>query len=68
MEPIQLNIGPKEPGAPHVAAREDQAATNRIADDLIRLLAPRWLLVEAEFHTRGGLSMTVRMETSGPDR
>ncbi|MFC1572713.1 preQ(1) synthase [Candidatus Eisenbacteria bacterium] len=44
-----------------------EAVTNRIADDLIRLLAPRWLLVEAEFHTRGGLSTTVRVETSGPE-
>jgi len=43
-----------------------EAVTNRIADDLIRLLQPRWLLVEAEFHTRGGLSTTVRVETAEP--
>ncbi len=42
-----------------------EAVTNRIADDLIRWIQPRWLLVEAEFHTRGGLSTTVRVETSG---
>lgn len=44
-----------------------EAVTNRIADDLIRLLRPRWLQVEAEFHTRGGLSTTVRVETAGPE-
>jgi 7-cyano-7-deazaguanine reductase len=43
-----------------------EAVTNRIADDLIRLMEPRWLQVEAEFHTRGGLSTTVRVETGGP--
>lgn len=42
-----------------------EAVTNRIADDLIRWIQPRWLLVEAEFHTRGGLSTTVRVETPG---
>lgn len=42
-----------------------EAVTNRIADDLIRSIQPRWLLVEAEFHTRGGLSTTVRVETPG---
>jgi len=44
-----------------------EAVTNRIADDLIRLLRPRWLLVEAEFRTRGGLATTVRVETGGPE-
>ncbi len=42
-----------------------EAVTNRIADDLIRLMRPRWLQLEAEFHTRGGLSTTVRVETGG---
>ena len=44
-----------------------EAVTNRIADDLIRLLRPRWLMVEAEFRTRGGISTTVRVETGGPE-
>jgi len=44
-----------------------EAVTNRIADDLIRLLHPRWLMVEAEFHTRGGLATTVRVETGAPE-
>ncbi len=42
-----------------------EAVTNKIADDLIKLMAPRWLIVEAEFHTRGGLSTTVRVECTG---
>jgi 7-cyano-7-deazaguanine reductase len=42
-----------------------EAVTNRIADDLVRLLRPRWLHVEAEFHVRGGLETTVRVEHSG---
>jgi len=42
-----------------------EAVTNKIADDLIKLMTPRWLMVEAEFHTRGGLSTTVRVESSG---
>ena len=42
-----------------------EAVTNKIADDLIRLMRPRWLEVEAQFHTRGGISTTVRVEHSG---
>ena len=41
-----------------------EAVTNRIADDLIRLLAPRWIQVEARFHVRGGVQTTVRVEHS----
>ncbi|MFH1142967.1 MAG: preQ(1) synthase [Candidatus Eisenbacteria bacterium] len=41
-----------------------EAVANRIADDLIRLMAPRWLEVEAEFRTRGGISTTVRVSHS----
>lgn len=42
-----------------------EAVTNTIADDLIKLMQPRWLLVEAEFQKRGGLGTTVRVETAG---
>ncbi len=45
-----------------------EAVTNRIADDLIKLMQPRWLLVEGEFRARGGLTTTVRVETSGPEK
>ena len=41
-----------------------EAIANRIADDLIRLMAPIWLEVEAEFHTRGGIATTVRVSHS----
>lgn len=35
---------------------------NRIADDLIALLAPKALMLEGEFLVRGGLTTTVRVE------
>ncbi len=41
-----------------------EAVTNRIADDLIRALEPRWLEVEGEFRVRGGLKTTVRVSHS----
>ena len=41
-----------------------EAVTNKIADDLIKLMRPRWLLVEAEFRVRGGIQTTVRAEHS----
>jgi len=41
-----------------------EAVTNRIADDLIRLMQPRWLEVEGEFHVRGGVTTTVRVSHS----
>ena len=39
-----------------------EAVTNKIADDLVKLMRPRWLLVEAEFRVRGGIQTTVRAE------
>lgn len=33
--------------------------TNRILDDLVAVLAPRWLEVVAQFTPRGGISTTV---------
>jgi 7-cyano-7-deazaguanine reductase len=42
-----------------------EGITNKIADDLIKLMQPRWLMVEAEFQKRGGIGTTVRVETSG---
>jgi len=37
--------------------------TNAIFDDLIALLEPRWLRLEAAFTPRGGISTTVAVET-----
>jgi 7-cyano-7-deazaguanine reductase len=42
-----------------------EAVTNKIADDLIRLMQPRWLEVELRFQTRGGIRTAVRVEHSG---
>ena len=39
-----------------------EAVTNRIADDLIGLLDPRFLSVEGDFYVRGGIKTVVRVE------
>ena len=36
--------------------------TNAILDDLVKVLAPRWCKVMAEFAVRGGISITVEAE------
>jgi len=37
--------------------------TNRILDDLVALLNPRWMKLTAAFTPRGGISTTVTVET-----
>jgi 7-cyano-7-deazaguanine reductase len=39
-----------------------EAVTNRILDDLVRLLAPRFMRVTAKFFVRGGIYTTVVAE------
>jgi 7-cyano-7-deazaguanine reductase len=39
-----------------------EQVTNLIADDLVRLLDPRYLKVEAVFNVRGGIYTTVAVE------
>ena len=39
-----------------------EAVTNRIADDLIGVLDPRYLMVEGDFNIRGGIHTTVIAE------
>ena len=39
--------------------------TNRILDDLVSLLSPRWLKLTAAFTPRGGISTTVTVEWEG---
>lgn len=39
-----------------------EAVTNRIADDLVATLAPRYLRLAAAFRVRGGISTTVVAE------
>jgi 7-cyano-7-deazaguanine reductase len=39
--------------------------TNRILDDLVGLLSPRWMKLTAAFTPRGGISTTVTVEWEG---
>src|SRR3981081_867041 len=39
-----------------------EAATNRIADDIIRAIAPRFLEVVGDFMERGGIKTVVKVE------
>ncbi len=43
-----------------------EKVTNMIADDLVRLLDPRYLKVEAVFNVRGGVYTTVVVEHTKP--
>ncbi len=44
-----------------------EALTNRVLDDLVAALAPRYLEVEADFNVRGGIHTAVRAEYKDPD-
>jgi len=39
-----------------------EKAANRVLDDLVAVVAPRWMAVEAEWTPRGGLSSTLVCE------
>ena len=39
-----------------------EAVTNKILDDLVAALAPRWMVVEGDFNVRGGIASVVRAE------
>ncbi len=39
-----------------------EAVTNRIRDDLVALMKPRWLQVISEWRTRGGIRSIIRAE------
>ena len=43
-----------------------EAVTNRILDDLVRLLGPRSLVVEGAFDIRGGIATTVTATHPNP--
>lgn len=43
-------------------ALSHEAATNDILDDLVGVLAPRWMRVVAEFNVRGNIKTTVTAE------
>ncbi len=36
-----------------------EAVTNRILDDLVAAIAPRWMEIEGTFNVRGGITTTV---------
>ena len=44
-----------------------ESLTNRIADDLVTVLAPRRMTVEGIFNVRGGTHISVRVEHLDPD-
>lgn len=39
-----------------------EAVTNRICDDLVKAIDPRWIQVEGNFFVRGGIATTVTAE------
>ena len=43
-----------------------EAVTNRILDDLVKVLAPRYLRLTAEFNVRGGIYTTIVAEHRQP--
>ncbi|MBK9975089.1 MAG: NADPH-dependent 7-cyano-7-deazaguanine reductase QueF [Planctomycetes bacterium] len=43
-----------------------EAVTNRIADDLIAALRPKWLRLTGAFHAHGGITTTVTVEHGKP--
>ena len=43
-----------------------EAVTNRILDDLVRAVAPRWMRVEGDFAVRGGIKTVVVAEHPSP--
>ena len=44
-----------------------EAATNKILDDLVALLAPRWMRVVADFTVRGNIKTIIFAEHRSPD-
>lgn len=43
-----------------------EAVTNRIRDDLVDLLAPRWLQIVTEWRGRGGIRSVIRADHGEP--
>ncbi|MDQ2713686.1 MAG: preQ(1) synthase, partial [Chloroflexota bacterium] len=44
-----------------------EAATNAILDDLVALLAPRWMRVVADFTVRGNIKTIIFAEYAAPE-
>jgi len=45
-----------------------ESVTNRIFDDLKKLLKPRWLEVIGDFNPRGNVKTIIRVSTDQPDK
>jgi 7-cyano-7-deazaguanine reductase len=44
-----------------------ESVTNKILDDLVKVIQPRYMLIKAEFNVRGGISSVIKAEY-GKDR
>ncbi len=44
-----------------------ESVTNKILDDLIEVIQPRWMKITAEFNTRGGISSVIEAEYHSDD-
>ncbi|MEE8320998.1 MAG: preQ(1) synthase [Gammaproteobacteria bacterium] len=44
-----------------------EAVTNKILDDLVNAIAPRFMRVTAKFNVRGGIQTTIACEHKQPD-
>jgi len=61
LKSLKLYVGSyRDEGAFH------EAVTNRICDDLVKLLSPRFLRLIARFHVRGGIFTSVVAEHRKP--
>ncbi|MDY0083338.1 MAG: preQ(1) synthase [Ignavibacteriaceae bacterium] len=44
-----------------------ESVTNKILDDLVEVLQPRWLKITAKFNTRGGISSVIETDYEDED-
>ena len=44
-----------------------ESVTNKILEDLVKVLSPRYMLVSAEFNVRGGISSVIEAEYESED-
>lgn len=43
-----------------------EAVTNKMMDDLVKAISPRWICVESDFYVRGGIHTVVKVEHKKP--
>lgn len=44
-----------------------ESVTNKILDDLVEVTKPRYMMITAEFNTRGGISSVIEAEYENPE-